>query len=333
MAWSLATAKKEMLRWVGTREDPSGSNNHHFSRWYGFRDKWCQMSVNYIMVKAGLPPPGGGRKGSAFTAGCAQWYDRRGKFSTTRFRPGCSVYFNFGKPNWGGRWHGIHHVGIGLAEKGNRVLVWQGNSGDRVRMRWEVKSDIAGYGYNDWGTEAGRGASAVPELTMGLFPGPFPRGTKPDVHVRQVQHRLNQIARNRHSSLGNRPLKEDGELGPDTGKVLVAFQRHRPWLHADGRIGVDDWSALRYSIAPAAARYPGHAHRKGQEDVHVKLIQIRLNDIANGHHGALGGKALPVDGKFSGQLERVVADFQLHRGLPDNGVVDQPTWARLWTKR
>jgi hypothetical protein len=21
------------------------------------------------------------------------------------------------------------------------------------------------------------------------------------------------------------------------------------------------------------------------------------------------------------------------RGLPDNGVVDQPTWARLWTKR
>jgi murein L,D-transpeptidase YcbB/YkuD len=115
--------------------------------------------------------------------------------------------------------------------------------------------------------------------------------------------------------------------------VLVAFQRHRPWLHADGRIGVDDWSALRYSIAPAAARYPGHAHRKGQEDVHVKLIQIRLNDIANGHHGALGGNALPVDGKFSGQLERVVADFQLHRGLPDNGVVDQPTWARLWTKR
>jgi peptidoglycan hydrolase-like protein with peptidoglycan-binding domain len=83
----------------------------------------------------------------------------------------------------------------------------------------------------------------------------------------------------------------------------------------------------------AAARYPGRAHRKGQEDVHVKLLQIRLNDIANGHHGALGGKALPVDGKFSGQLERVVADFQLHRGLPDNGVVDQPTWARLWTKR
>jgi hypothetical protein len=42
--------------------------------------------------------------------------------------------------------------------------------------------------------------------------------TKPDVHVRQVQHRLNQLARNRHSSLGNRPLKEDGELGPDTRK-------------------------------------------------------------------------------------------------------------------
>jgi hypothetical protein len=331
MAWSLETAKKEMLRWVGTREEPPDSNNHHFSRWYGLRDKWCQMSVNYILVKGGLPPPGGGQKGSASTETCARWYDRRGKFSTTRFRPGCSVYFNFGKPNWKGRWHGIHHVGIGLAEKGDKVWVWQGNSSNQVLMRWERKSNIAGYGYNDWGGETGPGAAL--ELGMGLYPGPVPRSAKPDVHVRQVQHRLNQIARNRHSSLGNRALKEDGELGGDTRKVLVAFQQHRPWLHADGRIGIDDWSALRYAIAPAAAAYPGHAHREGQDDVHVKLIQIRLNDVANGHHGALGGKALPVDGKFSGNLERVVADFQLHRGLPNNGVVDQATWARLWTRR
>jgi peptidoglycan hydrolase-like protein with peptidoglycan-binding domain len=332
MAWALATAKTEMLRWVGTREDPPGSNNHHFSRWYGLRDKWCQMSVNYILVKGGLPPPGGGRKGSAFTAGCAQWYDRRGKFSAKTFRPGCSVYFNFGDPNWGNRWRGIHHVGIGLAEKGNQVLVWQGNSGDRVRVRWEFKSDIAGYGYNDWGTATGPGGGAELELGMGLYPGQVPRGAK-DAHVRQVQHRLNQIGKNRHSSIGNRALAEDGEFGDQTRKVLVDFQRHRPWLHADGRIGIDDWSALRFAIAPAAASYPGHVHRQGEDDVHVKLIQIRLNDIANGHHGALGGKALPVDGKFSGSLQQVVADFQLHRGLPSDGVVDQRAWARLWTRR
>jgi len=159
MAWSLAQAKKEMVGWVGTKEVPRGSNNHDFSRWFGARDKWCQMSVNYILVKSGLTPPGPGRKGSALTVDCAKWYKKRGRFSTRTFKPGCSVYFHFGNPHWGNRWLGIHHVGIGLAERRNQVLVWQGNSGDKVALRWEFKSDIAGYGYNDWSGHDGPGQS------------------------------------------------------------------------------------------------------------------------------------------------------------------------------
>ena len=170
---------------------------------------------------------------------------------------------------------------------------------------------------------------------MGLFPGVLRKGPKKRAHVMQVQHRLNQIAHGRHGSLGGKKLGVDGEFGEQTRKVLVDFQKHRPWLTPDGLVGRDDWSALRFNIRPAAALYPGHAHRKVDrgKDVHVKLIQIRLNDIGDNRHSSLGFRPLVIDGEFGPDTKKVVSDFQRRRGLPGNGVVDQKTWALLWARQ
>lgn len=40
-------------QYVGTKEDPAGSNKVLFSDWYGIRGPWCAMFVTYCFVKAG----------------------------------------------------------------------------------------------------------------------------------------------------------------------------------------------------------------------------------------------------------------------------------------
>jgi hypothetical protein len=54
---------KEALRWVGTKENPAGSNRVMFSQWYGVTGAWCAMFVTYCGVKVGSkafnkPPTG-----------------------------------------------------------------------------------------------------------------------------------------------------------------------------------------------------------------------------------------------------------------------------------
>lgn len=48
---------KEAIRiarqYVGTKEDPPGSNRVMFSEWYGMIGPWCAMFVTYCFVKAG----------------------------------------------------------------------------------------------------------------------------------------------------------------------------------------------------------------------------------------------------------------------------------------
>jgi peptidoglycan hydrolase-like protein with peptidoglycan-binding domain len=39
---------------------------------------------------------------------------------------------------------------------------------------------------------------------------------------------------------------------------------------------------------------------------------------------------LPVDGYFDSSTERAVKDFQKSFGLPDGGIVEQDTWAKLF---
>lgn len=75
------------------------------------------------------------------------------------------------------------------------------------------------------------------------YPGQVIRRGATGRSVRQIQARLNVIAKGRHGVLGNRPLEVDGDYGPDTEKVVMVFQRHRN-LHADGEVGRETWARL-----------------------------------------------------------------------------------------
>jgi hypothetical protein len=81
---------------------------------------------------------------------------------------------------------------------------------------------------------------------------------------------------------------------------------------------------------PSAPPFPGRIIRRGDEGPVVKRIQARLNVIAKGKHGVLGGKPLPVGGHFGPQTESVVKVFQQHRNLADDGKVGRQTWGRLF---
>jgi len=43
----------EARKWIGTKENPFGSNRVMFSLWYGVIGAWCDMFVSYCGVKAG----------------------------------------------------------------------------------------------------------------------------------------------------------------------------------------------------------------------------------------------------------------------------------------
>ena len=46
-------ALNSAISYIGTAEDPLGSNNVMFSRWYGMIDAWCAMFCTYNYVTAG----------------------------------------------------------------------------------------------------------------------------------------------------------------------------------------------------------------------------------------------------------------------------------------
>ena len=75
------------------------------------------------------------------------------------------------------------------------------------------------------------------------FPGQIIRAGSTGRAVRQIQARLNSLAKGKHDALGNKPLDVDGEFGPNTERVVKAFQQHRG-LEADGEVGPQTWDKL-----------------------------------------------------------------------------------------
>lgn len=57
---ALAEAKK----WIGTKENPPGSNKVFFSEWYGMRGPWCAMYVTWCYTQA---------KAKHFNKNAARW--------------------------------------------------------------------------------------------------------------------------------------------------------------------------------------------------------------------------------------------------------------------
>lgn len=129
---------------LGYREGPG--NDTKYGAWYGSNySPWCDMFISWCASKIGA---GKIVHTESYTPSHAKWFYKRHRWGGTPKR-GAIVFFNFGDSDWGGRWKGIHHVGIvEWVSKHNKIRTIEGNTNGgmvarRVRHSWEV----AGYGY------------------------------------------------------------------------------------------------------------------------------------------------------------------------------------------
>ncbi|MFB9239401.1 peptidoglycan-binding protein [Plantactinospora siamensis] len=98
------------------------------------------------------------------------------------------------------------------------------------------------------GFAEGLGGGAVGAMPIGVVDRPYPGtpigpGSPKHDHVRWIQARLNFAAHNRHPVLGGQPLAVDGDFGPKTRQVVVAFQRMHG-LEGLGMCGPKTWPLL-----------------------------------------------------------------------------------------
>jgi hypothetical protein len=157
--------------------------------------------------------------------------------------PGDLVEFDMGGPE------PVNHIGI--VERrlpGGQLVCIEGNTGGRgpggernggmvarkVRDRRRVVNFVR---------PSFSGSDEVKRLGPPSYPGQVIRRGTTGRAVRQIQARLNTVARGKHGVLGNKPLEVDGEFGPNTERVVKAFQQHHG-LEVDGEVGPRTWAKL-----------------------------------------------------------------------------------------
>ncbi len=110
------------------------------------------------------------------------------------------------------------------------------------------------------------------------------------------------------------------ERGGRTGGQVLR-RRRRTGIVGYGLPGYDGGSGDGGSDPPVPA-YGGDILRLGSFGGQVRILQARLVQ--------LGVADLDVDGDFGPQTDAAVRHFQLSRGLDDDGLVGELTWAELW---
>lgn len=146
--------------------------------------------------------------------------------------------------------------------------------------------------------------------------------------VRLFQRRLNLVAA--------LPIADDGEFGPHTESVVIAFQRLAK-IGVDGIVGpttrakVEEWVTagrkIGFSFGPVKiAPRPSaptlvRTLRNPSTGPQVRQLQQKLRDH---------GQELIVDGVFWSATEVAVREFQLAKRLANDGVVGPVTWKALW---
>lgn len=149
-------------------------------------------------------------------------------------------------------------------------------------------------------------ATAAPAPTA-----PTPSGLKLGASgdaVKEVQLRLKALG------LYNGAI--GGNFGPGTEAAVKAFQKMKG-LPQTGVVDATTLGKLRGGAAPTPAVSIG----RGATGNGVKEVQLILT--------ALGFYTSGVDGNFGPVTERAVKAFQAQQGLPQTGVVDQPTLDKL----
>lgn len=125
--------------WIGTGENPPGSNHNEITTYYGFDAAWCCMFIWAIFNKSGHGDlfMGGGK--TAYCFDVKDWYQARGKFGSTP-REGALVIYG-----------GSGHIGIIESVSGNSWTSIEGNLSDTVkRSNGPSCSTVLGFCYIDY---------------------------------------------------------------------------------------------------------------------------------------------------------------------------------------
>ena len=151
--------------------------------------------------------------------------------------------------------------------------------------------------------------------------------------IRSLQTMLRVIA---ESTNGLDSLVPDGIYGPETVRVVSAFQRAHG-LPVTGIADQDTWEIVaavyeralveQYEAHPLHIILdPGQVIRRGERHPHLYLVQAVLAVLAD----AYGSIPKPgFSGILDGETEDSLFAFQQLSGLPATGRVDKHTWKAL----
>jgi hypothetical protein len=148
-------ALAEARRWVGTSEDPAGSNRTRFGTWFGLDGvPWCNIFVSYCFavgadytLATGFHGAGCSRRGCAYVPTTEAWLRASGMWlGRVEPSPGDLAIYNWdgGPPD---------HIGIVEAASAGGFIAIEGNTavgndsnGGEVMRRERTLADVDGFG-------------------------------------------------------------------------------------------------------------------------------------------------------------------------------------------
>lgn len=137
---------------LGYTENPPGSNRTKYGEWYGLNGQpWCDMFISWCGHVVGATDIIGK---FSYTPSHAKWFYNQRRWGHEP-KVGAIAFFAFYGSDYGGRWLGIHHVGIVESVRPDGFLITiEGNTsndsndnGGAVMRRIRHPRNIAGYGY------------------------------------------------------------------------------------------------------------------------------------------------------------------------------------------
>jgi peptidoglycan hydrolase-like protein with peptidoglycan-binding domain len=325
---SLQAVLASARSWVGTIEDPSGSNHvHGITDWLAGTNQgyaWCAAAVSrwmsdggeHDLYKSSVGADGQYTKGFASVAELAKAFQDEGRFFTSDPKIGDLVIRD-----------GYSHVGLVSAVHSDGTFeVIAGNSGshtDSVTDHTYTMEGVLGFARPNYNND-GKYSSSVgptPNSNHG-YPGTLLEEGDKGANVRVIQHQLNRSGEH---------LQEDGQFGSNTEAAVRHFQQGHG-LTVDGIVGAKTWAALWGKNEPHSSgagsgssndtspKSTGTIVEKGDTGSNVHTVQERLNQ--HGEH-------LQDDGIFGSQTEAAVRHFQESHGLTADGIVGAKTWTAL----
>jgi hypothetical protein len=138
----------EARRWLGTAEDPPGSNRTPFGAWFGLDGvPWCNIFVSYCFsvgagttIAAGFHGAGCAARGCAYVPTTEAWLRTTGMWiGRVPPLPGDLAIYNWdgGPPD---------HIGIVESAAGDTFAAIEGNADGEVARRKRALADVDGFG-------------------------------------------------------------------------------------------------------------------------------------------------------------------------------------------